>query len=247
MRRVTLFVIAHRGESSYSLDTNIMKQGKFTMKKIIIGAVLLGSSFSATAVETAVGLTAGLFGAGAEVTFGFNENISVRGLFTNIEVDQDIDADDADYKATIELGGYGVIFDYHPFGGKFRLSSGLLSNNTEVRGKATANQPIQIGDNPNNQLIGGEVDMVLDAGGTVPYIGIGWGSAASEGFPIGFGVDLGVIPMSPEVDVNIIGGNSAVILAQGNQVLDQEEAKIQDDLNEFELFPVLQFKASYRF
>ena len=216
------------------------------MKRILIGTSLLAASVSAQAVETAVGLTAGTFGAGAEVTFGINENISVRGLFTTYDYDETLDADDVDYKATLELGGFGVMFDYHPFGGKFRLSTGLLKNNTEVTGTALATAPIQIGDNPANQFVGGRVDLTLDAGGTVPYFGVGFGSAASEGVPFGFGIDLGVMPMSPDIKIDLTGGNDTVIEATAGAV-DEEEENIRKDLSEFELWPVLQVKASYRF
>lgn len=216
------------------------------MKHLLLGLGLLTTSVSATAVETAVGLTVGTIGAGAEVTFGFNENIAVRGLFTTFDHDESVEADDVDYDATYELGGYGIMFDYHPFGGKFRVSTGLMKSTNELTGSAVATTPIQIGNNPANQFVGGRIDMSLDSGGTVPYIGVGFGSPASEGFPFGFGVDLGVMPMSPEVDVRLTGGNAAVVAAAGNAI-QEEEQNIQNDLDEFELWPVLQFKASYRF
>jgi len=218
------------------------------MKKILMSASLLAASLSAQAVETAVGLTAGTFGAGAEVTFGINENISVRGLFTTYDYDETLDADDVDYKANLELGGFGVMFDYHPFGGKFRLSTGLLKNNLEVTGSANPTAAIQIGDNAADTFggtAGDRIDLSINPGGTVPYFGIGFGSAASEGMPFGFGVDLGVMPMSPDIDVKLVGDISSIAVLQ--TAIDQEEENIRKDLSEFELWPVLQLKASYRF
>lgn len=218
------------------------------MKRIIMGASLLAASVSAQAVETAVGITAGTFGAGAEVTFGINENISIRGLFTAFDHDETLDADGVDYNTELELGGFGIMFDYHPFGGKFRLSTGLLKNNTGVTGVARPTVATQIGDNVNDTFggtAGDQINLTLDAGGTVPYFGIGFGSAASEGMPFGFGVDLGVMPMSPDIDVQLVGDLSSIAILQ--LAIDQEEENIRKDLSEFELWPVLQVKASYRF
>ena len=218
------------------------------MKKIIAGLSLALASLSAQAVETAVGLTAGTFGAGAEVTFGINENIAIRGLFTSIDIDESVDADDVDYDASLDLGGFGVMFDYHPFGGKFRVTTGLLKNDFELSGTARPDTPIEIGNS--NEFFGGtagdRIELDIDGSGTVPYFGIGWGSPASEGFPIGFGVDIGVIPMSPDVDVELFTGN-ALATSVGQNSISEEEDNIQNDLNEVELWPVVQLKASYRF
>lgn len=218
------------------------------MKQIIIGVGLLAASMPSFAVDTAVGLTMGTLGAGAEVTLGINENISMRGLFTTFSHDESLDADGADYEATLDLGGFGVMFDYYPFGGKFRLTTGLLKNNFEISGTARPTTPVAIGDtgdtfggNPNDRI-----ELSIDGAGTTPYIGLGWGSPASEGSPFGFGVDVGFVPMSPDVNVTLFTGN-AVATTVGQAAIDQEEENIRKDLSEVELWPVIQLKASYRF
>ena len=186
------------------------------------------------------------------MTFGINENIAVRGIFTTLNIEESLQASEIDYEAEYDLGGAGVMFDYHPFAGKFRISTGLLQSKNELVGVARPTTAQQIGDDPGRTFggtPGDRIDLTLDSGGTVPYFGIGFGSPASEGFPIGFGVDLGVVPMSPEVDLKLTGNTTTVGLSQAaiDAAIQQEEDNIQNDLSEFELWPVLQIKASYRF
>ncbi len=235
------------------------------MKKLIASTGLLAASISASlpahAVETAVGFTLSTFGPGVELTVGVNEYISVRGFFSSMTIDLDdyvdelsaVETNTTSTSADFELGAIGALFDYHPFAGKFRLTAGLLQNNNELKARASVvNEPIgngataaqcQLGIAPPGNCYTGDLTLGVDMGGTVPYIGLGFGSAASEGSPFGFGVEVGVVPMNVDVDYKLVDNTGGISQA----VINQEINEIEKDTDEFKLFPMLKASVSYRF
>lgn len=217
------------------------------MKKIAVSVLALLATAPAAALETAVGLTAGTFGYGPTVSLGISDHIGVRFQLSEFSEDDDIDADDIDYEAELELGGFGAFFDYYPTGGKFRLSSGLFSNSSGVTGTARPEPGTVIGGGSSTYTTqsGDRLDMDLDFGGVAPYFGLGWGKAAGEGMPIGFGVDLGVVAMNPGLDLELSG--TLASSSQAQSAVEQEERQAEEDLDDFDLWPVLQMSLSYRF
>lgn len=217
------------------------------MKKIAVSVLALMAAAPASALDTAVGLTAGTFGAGATVSLGISDNIGVRFQLSEYSTDEEVDADDIDYDAELEIGGFGALFDYYPFGGKFRLSTGLFSNQSSVAATASPQAGTEIGGGSSTYVTqpGDRLDMDLDFGGVAPFFGIGWGKAAGEGMPVGFGVDLGVVAMNPDLDLELSGTLANTAPAQ--RAVEQEERQADEDLEDFNLYPVLQASVSYRF
>ncbi|MGM0564461.1 MAG: hypothetical protein ACQES2_09025 [Pseudomonadota bacterium] len=219
------------------------------MKKIAVSVLALLAAAPASALDTAVGVTAGTFGAGATVSLGISDNIGVRFQLSEYSTDEEVDADDIDYDAELEIGGFGALFDYYPFGGKFRLSTGLFSNQSSVVASASPEPGTEIGsgDNTYQTEQGDSLDMDLDFGGVAPFFGIGWGKAAGEGMPIGFGVDLGVVAMNPGLDLELELGDPSSNSDAIQRAVEQEERQADEDLDDFNLYPVLQASVSYRF
>lgn len=209
-------------------------------RKIFAISLLLSASSLAGAVETAVGVSLSSFGAGAQVTWGINDNLGVRGHFSAAEFDESTEADGVDYDAELEVGAIGVILDYYPMGGNFRLSAGLFDNQNELTGTATVAAE-GIGDGTATYT--GQMDIDVDLGDVVPYVGLGWGNAAGDGMPVRFGVDVGLVPMDPDVELTLQQPAPGVTQAD----IDAEEKNVEDDLDEFELYPFINLSLSYRF
>lgn len=231
------------------------------MKKVVLG---FGLSMFVVAtpshsVETAVGFTLGTLGPGVEVTWGINEKLNVRGHLSkmNFNLNDYVDGLDAFETETTssdvsaDLAGLGVLLDYYPFAGKFRLSTGLLQNNNEIKGRATVtNEPI--GDattadcSTPGRCYSGDLTVGVDLGGTVPYFGVGYGNAASEGSPLGFGFDVGFMPMDIDVSYELLDNNvgaNAVL----QSAINREKEKIEKDADKYKLFPFINATVSYQF
>jgi hypothetical protein len=98
----------------------------------------------------------------------------------------------------------------------------------------------------------GSLTGLVDFDSVAPYLGIGWGNAVSADKKWGFTADLGVVFQgSPNIDLNATLGSTAaangVTQAQLDAEVAREEANLTDDLDDFDVYPVIAFGASYRF
>jgi hypothetical protein len=76
------------------------------------------------------------------------------------------------------------------------------------------------------------------------YLGIGWGNAVAGEKGVTFGADLGVMfTGSPSVKLNQVGG--AITIPQSD--LDAEEKSLEDDIDEYEYYPIVRIGMAYKF
>ncbi|MGD8421309.1 MAG: hypothetical protein PVJ78_12765 [Gammaproteobacteria bacterium] len=226
------------------------------MKKIIpLGFGLLFCAGSAQAIDLGIAAKAGLNGIGLDLSVGLTKNVNLRliGAAVDIkgedetvtvgdEIEGDIDAElDFDY------GARAAFIDWHAFGGSFRFSAGMYKNTgaadftgtllSTVRSNGVTVTPGDI------SPITGEVSL---ADSYQPYIGIGWGRGAGGEGGFSFSADIGVALLDTSVDFNATatGGLSQ---SEIDTALAGMEKDAEDDLKDFEYWPVLAFGINYAF
>lgn len=217
---------------------------------------LLALAFAAAPVAhaegVAVGAQAGTLGLGASLTFGLTDQLNVRGLFNTFSYEFDDEASDIEYEFDLDLGSVGATIDWHPGGSGFRISAGAFRNDNEVAGvgRPVAGTLVEIGDTlfPAEAVDRAEADLSFDD--FVPYLGIGWGNAVGPGKRLGVNLDVGVLFQgAPQADFRAFAADDAPAGLQ--ELLDQEvareEAEIQDDLDQFEFYPVVSLGLSWKF
>lgn len=198
-----------------------------------------------------LGVKAGTAGYGVELSFPVSETMNIRGTMTKFSVDDSMTENDISYDASMTLGNSGLLADWFPFEGNFRLSTGLIRNTSHFDLKA---KPSASGYTINNKPY--ESDQVESLTGKVtfskspaPYLGMGWGNAAS-GTRLGISADIGVIlqhapttqldvqcgPALPEVDCTVLRKN-----VQAAQV------QLDDALKKWKAYPVLSLGLTFRF
>ncbi len=109
------------------------------MTKPLLGAgfAALVLAMPAQAVDVAVGARISTLGLGLEAATGIAPDFNLRAVINGFNYDQDFEDDqDNEYEARLKLFTLGVMADYHPFGGVFRLTGGALSNGFKVSGIA---------------------------------------------------------------------------------------------------------------
>jgi hypothetical protein len=213
------------------------------MKTRLIGLLALAGLFAAgnASADFAVGVKGGTLGAGVEATIGISKRFNARLGYNAYDFDTEEEADDIEYDATLELKSAGLMLDIHPFAGAFRITVGMLSNSNQILMNATptANQeiggttytPAQIG------TLSGEVTFKKSS----PYFGIGWGNAVSEGWPLGMSFELGIVKQGkPQVAFSSTG-----TVSQAD--LDAEADNAEEDLKDFDGYPVIALGFSWRF
>jgi hypothetical protein len=191
--------------------------------------------------DLGAGVRAGTQGLGAEFGVGLNSWFGLRAGAYWLDVDDTYESDDITYDGTVELGGYGVLADFYPMKGTFRITAGILANRNGADLGATPTAPIDIGNGTYDPAEVGTLSGTMDFNDTAPYFGIGWGNIA-KGKRFGFLCDLGVVRQGSG-DVTLSSSTGLVDPAD----LAAEIASIEEDIEDYEFWPVISFGLAIRF
>lgn len=208
----------------------------------IVTAFCLAAVVPALAADLGLGLRAGTYGLGAELGVGINSWFGLRaGLYT-LDIDESYTDSGIDFDGKLKLGGYGVLADFYPMKGTFRLTAGLLANRNEIDLSAVPFEPVEIGGTTYQPSDVGTLSGGVEFDDTAPYFGIGWGNVARGKGRVGFLCDLGFVKQGSG-DVVLRASNPAVSQSD----LDAETAEIEDDIEDYDFWPVISFGLSIRF
>lgn len=231
-----------------------------------LGALALAAAPCAMPADIAGGVRLGTLGYGVEGTFGVKEWLNVRVPLSVLSYSDTLDEDDVEYDGELDFSTIGVLLDYHPFKGTFHLSAGLMSNGNEVNMKAsdsTGNEEYELGDatytsDPDDPLTltGG-----LSFDSLSPYVGLGWGNPILGRSNWYFKFELGAL-FQGSASVGLTASGSAVNTQNQSSFdvngsspeaqafrenLEAERMTLEDDLSDFDIYPVVSFSLGYRF
>ncbi len=227
------------------------------MKRIVcVCAILLALVMGAEAAwgDSGLSLKVGTPGIGMDLTLGLGEKVNVRlsgNYFSYTYDDYEFDEDDEDIdevvdeiEVTLDLMSLGALLDWHPWGGGFRLSAGAFYNGNEASLTVTAGDTIEIDDEDYEvQSLDGQVNFDSFA----PYAGIGWGNAAKEGSHWHFVFDLGVM-LQGSANVSLTAtATDGSRQSQLNAALANEADELEDEVEDYTLYPVLTLGLGYTF
>lgn len=216
----------------------------------------LGAGFKLSTLGLGIDVT-------ARITPKINVRLNLNKLdydFDEVEVSDDTSLEETT-EGTLAMSNHGLLLDYHPFAGAFRLSLGLYSSSNKVDTLTTGSiENTKIGDYRYD--IEGEVVGRAKMDGTLPYVGLGWGNTPRDGFPLSVSFDMGVLigtDATAEVDVT----GTATELSTGIEFDINDEAnpeaerfqtqlqneidEINSDLSDVSMFPVISLGLNYRF
>ena len=208
---------------------------------LLLSIACLAGSTSFAGDRIGIGVKVGTLGVGVDLTGRANNWLSFRGTVNAVNLSQDYSETDAEYHADVDLGAYGLLVDFHPFKGNFRLSAGILGNRNQIDLLAEPTTDIEIGDNIYTPAEAGTLTGEVRFKETVPYFGIGFGSAAKGPGRVNFVLDVGVLQQGSG-DVAIESSSGLVLPSD----LEQEESSIESDIEGYKLWPVLAFGISFR-
>lgn len=242
-----------------------------TSKKIpaILGLLFSGMfCTSAVAGDVGVNVKAGTLGLGLELDYKISDAFNVRLQSNSYTYDDEFEEDGIDYEGEVKLSTTGLLIDWRPFEGTFRLTGGVYANNNELTGRTNSvgNETYDIGDSlySSSSTDPLQVDMDVTLGdSTAGYLGMGWGSSPSNNGWM-FSVELGVL-LSGEPTVELTASGTAIVNQNGstqsfkitdsnNPLLQEfqnelanEELSIEDEISEYKLYPVIAIGVGYRF
>lgn len=219
----------------------------------IVACLLLAWCFlawlpTAQARDIGAALKLGTPGFGGDITIGVNETLNTRVGINFLSLafeDDEEDDDEADIELEIGLLSFPLLLDWHPRGGNFRISGGLVINQNELSAKTT--EPGSVDLNDRDYFVDSfSMDITFNA--VSPYLGIGYGNAVRDvDRRWRASVDFGVMfHGTPKVRGRATASNPAQQEAL-NRDLDIEIADVQDDFSSLKIYPVISFGISRRF
>lgn len=235
----------------------------------VFAAGVLVMAFPAAAAKnkgSAVGISleASTLGAGISVGVPVGKSFNVRGVYHGFTYDTDFEDDNgATYDGELDLKSAGLMADFHPFKGAFRVALGFLSNGNQINmtGTDDGTGQYQVGDctyqsDPGDPL---RVDGVTDFNSSAPYVGIGWGGNLN-GKPGFFAtLDLGVMMSgAPETALTADGTVTSADPLCAVGPIDASDPQFQDELRkaedevnreteDYELWPNVALGIGWRF
>ena len=192
-----------------------------------------------------VGVTGGSNGLGLEAAYRFGDFFGLRANSGNYTYDHTVDSSGFNIDGKAKLKSIGVLADFYPFGGSFRISAGLRSNHNKFAGVAVpAGSTVDIGGDTYTASEVGTLDGAASFKKTAPTLTVGWGGDFSTG--LHFGADFGVVIQgSPKLAATSDGTLSGNSTFQAD--LAQKLAEWQDDVKDYKLWPVIQLHVAYSF
>jgi hypothetical protein len=196
------------------------------MRMIRYAVMAAALTAAGSAQAFGVGVRAGTTGLGADVAWGIAPTLSARLGYSGGSFGYDVDTDQVNYDGDVKLSNVNALLDFAPLGPLFRISGGFIFNDNKVDVRST-------------NLPGGSLSgSIKPDRSAAPYLGIGYGRVSGMG--VNFYADLGIMFQgSPRVSLNAnCNAPGAACTALQNQVA-AEQVRLQDEVDRFKYYPVL--------
>jgi hypothetical protein len=192
-----------------------------------------------------VGVSGGTNGISPEIGFRFGGSFGLRANGGFLDYSRSEEIDDIDYDGKLKLNSFGLLADWFPFSGGFRISAGARSNDNRVDLHAAPTTNVEIGDISYTPAQVGNLDGKVEFKSLAPTLTLGYAGKLAPGFTLGF--EAGVVMQgSPKIQLTSSGGtlsSNPAFLAE----LEQERQQAESDAEDFKFWPVVQIHFLYRF
>lgn len=219
------------------------------MKRTITLAVLAagaGLTAQAANAQVAFGGSIGTTGGSIEAQTQITPVIQLRGGYNYFQYGVDDTFDDIAYDGDLDLSTWGAFVDFRPFTNAFIVTAGAYFGDKTLELGATPTQNVEIGNQTFTPAQVGTLSLAADLEKTAPFIGIGW-DTTFQGSGMGFKIIAGAMfTGSPDVELTAAGGSLSNDTNFQNQ-LAIEEQNLEEDISEFEVYPVLQAGLTFSF
>ncbi|MCC5933756.1 MAG: hypothetical protein LAT75_12290 [Candidatus Cyclonatronum sp.] len=195
-----------------------------------------------------LGVYAGTTGIGGEAATNISNDFTFRLGFSafGLNVSETVDDDPSmDIDGKMRLNSLSALVDYFPVNGRgFKLTAGLIYHNLDVSADAIPIESYTMNKGRDNERTFaperlGSLSMNLEyPNKLMPYLGLGFGNMVSTGSPLTFMFNLGLM---------YSGAPKLTMEGEGMIAPTVDHAiSIQEGLNVFNWYPVMQVGLSYR-
>lgn len=219
------------------------------MRRTMTLAALMAAGTAAAGAaqaQVAIGGSIGTTGATVEAQVKVLPGLQLRGGYNYFQYEADDTYDDIAYQGDLDLNTLGAFLDFHPFGNSFMITGGAYFGEKSLNLTGTPTSNVEVGSQTFTPQQVGTLRMQADLEDTAPFIGLGWDNTF-ENPGIGFKFIAGAMfTGSPQVNLTASGGTLSNDPNFQTQ-LAQEEQNLQDDVDDYEVYPVVQAGLTFSF
>ncbi len=218
------------------------------LSTVLLIAPAISSADESSATSIALTVRTGLLGHGLDLSIPLSERLNVRAGFGKFTKSKEVEESDVTYNGDLTLGGAILVADWFPFSGNFRLSAGLVRNQSKIEFAAQPSGTVTFGGttyDTSDIIASGKISYEK----TVPYLGFGFGNASARS-RFGFFAEFGAAYQKPGVTLTATcntGATTCTNDATFQATVAEEQREIQADADRYKWYPVFQLGVSMRF
>jgi hypothetical protein len=217
--------------------------------KLVVLLAFISLASSAGAANVSVVPKLGTLGVGLDLGLGWSEWFTTRLVVNGGSLSGEVEETDVTYDTDIDFRTAGLLLDFHPFSGVFRLTAGAYYNGNEVNmvGKPTGGS-FEFNGNTYPASDVGSLNGKGTFDNAAPYVGIGFSNAGKKGWK--FALDVGALYQnSPLISLDAVCGPGVPVgtCATLQADVQAEEARLQEELKDYKWYPVFSVGIGYSF
>lgn len=225
--------------------------GKHLMRSFLF-AVFSASSLLATPAladgvpgSTGVSVRAGTLGLGVELSHSLPVlNLTGRLAWNGYDYGHDDTVDGIDYDLDLGLRSVSAMLDWRPWGRVTHLTVGVLYNGNEIDARSRAAAEYRVGGTTFDATQVGTLTGTVGFDEIAPYAGIGWNIPVAP--KTALSLDVGVVFQgAPVLELRADGPLASDPVFQAE--LAREQASFQQDIEDYEYYPVLSLGVRRKF
>lgn len=177
----------------------------------------------------------------------YNENFAVRAGINTYTYGVDLDEGNVRYDGDLKMKSAELLADWHPFGGGFHVSAGLLYNDNTIEASArgvggtfTVNDVVYNGANARANF-----KARLDGNKVSPYVGVGYTVKPKSWGGFQLYANAGVIHQDIKTSLSVSGIDDPT--GTLNADVKAARKKLQDEADKYNLYPVVNVGVGYTF
>ena len=225
---------------------------KHSLSALVAVTALAATASAQAQVGVAVTADLGSTGAGFHLVVPMESKLNGRFGANYFKHDFEKRSGLVDYKLDGKLATFDVLFDWYVLQqSSFHLTGGLVYNGTRFKavGVPGANRSFSFNGNTYSTSDIGRLEGDVTFRRAAPYLGIGWGNALTPNKRWNFSADLGAF-WQGKAKVNLIPRGCTTSNAVCGKLASDvavEELRLQDEVSEYKIYPVLRASVSYSF
>lgn len=190
-------------------------------------------------------VSGGTLGIGPEIGYRPVPIFGIRANATFLGVSHSIDVDDIHYDGDARLRSYGATADLYPFRNAFRISAGFRVDRNRIDLVATPTEAVAIGSTIYTPEQIGTIEGKIRAKTFAPTFTVGVARNRNRGFA--WSLDAGVmLHGTPRIHDLVTTGELATNPFFQDD-LAEERADIENKVNDYKVYPIVQLSVGYAF